>query len=1203
MDFLLSSLRSTPEYQTFIKQIQEDKRFPGLGLPRAARLALLAAIHNDLNRPIILLTDRADHALALQDELGFWLPAVPRYLFAEPNPLFYEDAAWGVATRRDRLQAITALAAYHLPFAEKPSQAPVIVASARAVMTRTLPRRDFLKASKKIAVGQEVSPEALLRAWAEIGYEAADTVFEPGQFSRRGGILDIWVPSEPYPARIDFFGDEVDSIRRFDPASQRTLAKLENVLVTPAREYLVKADNSRGDNSILDNSSIEYRMSNAPSEFLIPVFHPFPASILDYLPPRGMILVDDLSLAESMVAEVEEQAVKFRAESIAEGTLPADFPVPYLSWAEVLDSVQAHPWVEMGFGNSDQDAVISNQLRDVFGHDQRFGGRLKPFVEYLASLTAQRDSVVVISRQSKRLSELWQEHWDENLPHPGPLPGGEGSESPSKQEAGGGAEKIQFVEASLSEGFILRVKRENDTGGHPQDETLLHLITDSEIFGWERPTPRTRQRPTTETPEAAFGDLRAGDFVVHVDYGIGKFTGLVRRVLDGHEREFLAVEYEGGAQVFVPVFQADRLTRYVGSDGDSPNVTRLGTQEWSNAKNAVKEAVQKVAEELLELYAKRQTVTGYAFGADSQWQKELEDSFPYVETPDQVAAIAAIKRDMETARPMDRLLCGDVGYGKTEVALRAAFKAVQDGKQVAVLVPTTVLAQQHFETFQQRLAAFPVTVEMLSRFRSQREQTEIIRKLLLGQVDIIIGTHRLMSQDVEFKDLGLVIIDEEQRFGVTHKEHLKKLRTEVDVLTLTATPIPRTLYMALTGVRDISTLNTPPEERLPIITHVGPYSPRLVRQAVLRELERGGQIFFVHNRVQTIHAMKMHLEKLVPEARIGIGHGQMDEHALSNVMHDFTEAKIDILLSTTIIESGLDIPNANTLIVDRADTFGLAQLYQLRGRVGRGAARAHAYFFRHRKLAPTLEGQERLEVIAENTQLGAGYSIAMRDLEIRGAGELLGMRQSGQITAVGFHLYTRMLAAEVKKLRRAAASLDGKTDERMAVIGAGASSTPLSVFEQELKEPVTVDLPLAIGIPASYIHNQDLRLRLYRRIASLREEHELEPLMTEFADRFGPLPEMFANLFYQMRIKLRADAAGLASVSTEAGQIVLKYPALTENMSQRMLSDLGSRIRGGKNAYWCNFLKDDDWQERLMDTLDRLKARTVTVVDTKFLPG
>ncbi|PWH15747.1 MAG: transcription-repair coupling factor [Anaerolineae bacterium] len=1052
-------------------------------------------------------------------------------------------------------------------------------------MTRTLPRRDFLKASKRLAVGQEIQPDALLRHWAAIGYQATEIVVEPGQFSRRGGILDIWVTSEPLPARLDFFGDEIDTIRRFDPGSQRTVAKLESLLVTPAREYL------------FDHSMLDARISHIePSEFHIPLLHPFPASILDYLPARSLVLVDDLSLAEAMVSEVEEQAVKLRQESIAEGTLPADFPIPYLTWAEVLDAVQSHPWVELGFGDSHQSSI---PLRDIFGHDQRFGGRLKPFIEYLSGLVGQGDTVLVATRQKERLQELWRENR-------------EGRESTSSS--------VKFLEASLSEGFVLRVAKMGDADksackGQEQaiaasehlpaelpraNDHYLHLMTDAEIFGWERPVARSRQKQVAEAPEAAYGDLRAGDYVVHVDYGIGRFIGLVRRVLEGHEREFLAVEYEGGAQVFVPVFQADRLTRYIGADG-APTLTRLGTQEWATAKAGVKEAVQKVAEELLELYAKRQTATGYAFSPDTPWQKELEESFPYIETPDQLEALAAIKRDMEAPRPMDRLLCGDVGYGKTEVALRAAFKAVQDGKQVAVLVPTTVLAQQHYDTFRQRLAAFPVTVEMLSRFRTPREQAEILRGLLLGQVDIIIGTHRLISQDVEFKDLGLVIIDEEQRFGVTHKEHFKKLRTEVDVLTLTATPIPRTLYMALSGVRDISTLNTPPEERLPVITHVGPYSPKLVRQAILRELERGGQVFFVHNRVQTIHAMKLHLQQLVPQARIGVGHGQMDERELSKVMHEFTEGKIDILLSTTIIESGLDIPNANTLIVDRADTFGLAQLYQLRGRVGRGAARAYAYFFRHRKLMPTAEGQERLEVIAENTQLGAGYSIAMRDLEIRGAGELLGHRQSGHIAAVGFHLYTRMLAAEVRKLRQAAASLTQK-DEKMAAIGAPAFAP--SAFEMELKEPVTVDLPLPIGIPPSYIPSQDLRLRLYRRIAALREEHELEPLRAEFSDRFGELPPMFENLFYQMRVKLRADAAGLASVSVENGQIVLRYPALTENMAQRTLSDLGPGVRGGKNAYWCSFLKDSNWQERLLEVLDRLNQRVIDAVsEGKFLPG
>ena len=1174
MELLLNHLREDAEFHNLLKTLQVEKNIPGMGLVRAARLPLLAAIHRELNQPILILTDRADHALSVFDELGFWATGASRYLFSEPNPLFYEEAAWGNATRRQRLQALTVLAGYHLPFVEKPASAPIIVASARSVMTRTIPGRDFLKACKRLKVGQEIQPDVLIHQWADTGYQASEIVVEPGQFTRRGGILDIWVTSDEFPARLDFFGDEIDTIRRFDPASQRTIAKLETLLITPAREYIV--------NEAFRNSQTEGAES---SEFHIPLLHSFPASILDYLPQNGLVCIYDLSLCETIVSEVEEQAVKFRHESITEGSLPETFPVPYLTWSEVLDSIQHRKWIDLGYS---EQLSEGHPIKELFGHDQRFGGRLKPFVEYLDSLIAQGDKVIIVSRQRDRLEELWNDEF-----HLLDEVDGERSETDPE---------IMFIEASLSEGWVLG----------PASHTPIHLITDSEIFGWDRPTSRsTGQKPAAEAPESAYADLHAGDYVVHVDYGIGKFIGLVHRVLEKHEREFLAIEYEGGDQIYVPVFQADRLTRYVGTEGGTPNVTRLGTQEWSNAKANVKEAVKKIAQELLELYAQRQTIRGYAFKPDTQWQKELEGSFPYVETPDQVQAIAAIKRDMETPRPMDRLLCGDVGYGKTEVALRAAFKAVQDGKQVAILVPTTVLAQQHYETFMQRLAAFPVTVEMLSRFRTPREQTEILRRLLLGQVDIIIGTHRLISQDVEFKNLGLVVIDEEQRFGVTHKEHLKKLRTEVDVLTLTATPIPRTLYMALAGVRDISNLNTPPDERLPVITHIGPYSPRLVRQAVLRELERGGQIFFVHNRVQTIHAMKLHLQKLVPEARIGIGHGQLDEKELASVMHQFTEAKIDILLCTTIIESGLDIPNANTLIIDRADTFGLAQLYQLRGRVGRAASRAYAYFFRHRKKTPTLEGQERLEVIAENTQLGAGYSIAMRDLEIRGAGELLGMRQSGHITSVGFHLYTRLLASEVKKMRRIMIAVaEGKMDGSFVQQKEGDAGTqelinsltpilngggPFSSFEDELKEPVTVDLPLEIGIPSSFIPNQDMRLRLYRRLAALRDESELEPLMAEFTDRFGPLPDMFQNLFFQMKVKMAADAAGLLSVSTEAGQIVLKYPVLTESMSQRMLSDLGSSIRGGKNAYWCNFLKDSEWQERLMELLQRLKNRVITV--------
>jgi transcription-repair coupling factor (superfamily II helicase) len=1122
MQIILDQIRSLSQYQQLLNNLVSNQPQPGLGLPRSARLPILTALHQDLESPVLLITDRADHALSLFDELGFWVES-PRYHFAEPNPLFYEQAEWGMATRRERLQALIALSEYHLPFAQKPGTPPIFVASVRSLMTRTLPRRDFLKACKMLSVDQTVQPDVLSRQWAEIGYQRVNTVLEPGQFSKRGGIMDLWTPAENLPVRLDFFGDEIETIRTFDPASQRTVEKLETILVTPAREYIASGD-----------SDTEL------SEFHIPLLHQQSASLLEYLPKKTVVLIDDLSIVENMAAEIEEQALRFRKESIEEEILAEDFPLPYIPWSELHDGLHGKPSVELGHSTEE---ISEDSLALQFGHDERFGGRLKPFIEYAGSIVERGGQIVLVSRQSPRLHEMWLET--------------ELSESES--------DNPQFVETSLSEGFVLGE---------------LHLITDSEVFGWERPQPRTRQRKVAETPESIYADLQVDDFVVHIDHGVGRFGGLVQRELDNHVREFLAVEYNGGGQLFVPVHQADRLTRYVGAEGVVPALDRLGGQDWHEKKGRVKKAVLDVAQEMLDLYARRNVAQGYTFKPDTAWQKELEDSFPYVETEDQVRALNDIKRDMEASRPMDRLLCGDVGYGKTEVALRAAFKAVMDGKQVAILVPTTVLAQQHYETFLQRLAAFPVKVEMLSRFRKPREQTNIVHGLVIGEIDIVIGTHRLISGDVQFKELGLVIIDEEQRFGVTHKEHLKKLRTEVDVLTLTATPIPRTLYMALTGVRDISNLNTPPEERLPIVTHVGPYSPKLVRQAILREIERGGQIFFVHNRVHTIEAMKLHLNTLVPEANVDIGHGQMPEGQLAAVMHRFNAGETDILLSTTIIESGLDIPNANTLIVDRADTFGLAQLYQLRGRVGRGAARAYSYFFRHNKLTPTRDGQQRLEVIAENTQLGAGYSIAMRDLEIRGAGDLLGTRQSGFIQAVGFHLYTRLLADAVRQIRRIELERGDKKEEQDKI------DVTLSTLTQPISMPVNVELPLAVGIPAEYIADQDLRLRLYRRIADLRDESEIDALASEFRDRFGQLPTTTQSLFYQMRVKLRAEKAGLSAITWESGQIVLRYPTSGDEKSGRSLADLGPGIRGGKNAYWCSF--GEMWQSRLLDVLEMI---------------
>ncbi len=1131
LDVLFAILSGDEDYKNLVKNINNGGESASLGIPRPVRWFLLSALFSELGVPVLLVTDRTDRSLRLSDELRLWLPDARIQYFPEPTPLFYEKASWGAMVRRDRLQALTWLAAYHIPAVKNPS-AGIIVAPVRAVMTRTLPRRDFIKSSKLLQVGSQISPEILQRNWVDIGYQHADIVVGMGQFSRRGGLLDIWTPGCENPVRLDFFGDEIETIRSFDPATQRTTSNLQEIYVSPAKEILPGKAIGIG----LENHELD--------EFYLPLLHPARTSLIDYLPEKTLIVLDDQSNLRSTADEIETQSIKLRSESMWEGTLDEDFPIPYLSWSEIQDSWTGKNVLDLGYSTE----MDLSALAEKFTPGPRFGGRLKPFKEYLQELTISGKRTFLVSRQISRVRELFQESTDPSVLRSQPV----------------------YIDGTLSEGWIYN---------QDSDESV-YLLTDSEIFGWDRPEPRQRRKHNIETPETVYADLKPGDLVVHIDYGIGRFEGLVKRTIDDTEREFLMVIYEGGDQIFVPVHQADRLSRYIGPSADSPSLTRLGTAEWSRVKSRVRESVEEIAKDLLQLYATRQVVTGHAFSPDTNWQQELEEAFPYIETADQIRAIEDVKHDMELPRPMDRLLCGDVGYGKTEVALRAAFKAVMDGKQVAVLVPTTVLAQQHYETFRQRLAAFPVEVEMLSRFRNQKQQSEIIKRLNNGSVDIVIGTHRLIQSDVIFKDLGLLIIDEEQRFGVAHKEYFKKFRTEIDVLTLTATPIPRTLYMALTGVRDISTIETPPEERLPVVTHIGPYSPKIVRQAIMRELERGGQVFFVHNRVRTIHAMEKHLSKLVPEARIGVGHGQMPEKELELVMQRFTRGEIDVLLCTSIIESGLDIPNANTLIVDRGDTFGLAQLYQLRGRVGRSAHRAHAYFFRHRTRMPTPEGMERLETIAENTQLGAGYSIAMRDLEMRGAGELLGSQQHGYIASVGFHLYTQLLGQAVKDIKQ------NLRDDDLS------SALERHVTHKEIALPVNVDLPLSVGIPTDYISDQNLRLKLYRRLANIQEAREIQEVRDEFCDRFGKFPDILENLLYQLHVKLLAQEAGLASVTTEGDQIVFRFPPLMNGKETRNLPVIGLDTRVGKNAY--RFLldenkMDDGWRETVLMILERIK--------------
>jgi transcription-repair coupling factor (superfamily II helicase) len=1153
----------------------------------------------------LLLTGRVDAAMLWHQALEAWLPAdSPIHRLPEPTPLPYDRGPWSERTRQGRLSALAGLIGGQHPLIPAAEPPLLIVSSMRAFLQKTLPKRRFIAATRVLRPGQTLDLEKSLAGWQEIGYEVASVVESAGQFSRRGGIIDIFPAAAEWPVRIELFGDEVETMRFFDPTTQRSLGPADGwsspdgVIVTPAREVLpsaarefveVWADEPTPEADSLPSwrDDLEnLRQGNVfPNlEYYLPLVYHRPATLLDYLPPEALVIVDDWEELQTVANELNTHARQIAEEQSA---LPPGYQSPLYSWEEIASELAWWQPLVLGEGRPGEGTTVDAEpvyleLEDAFDPGPRYGGQVRPFLNQLKQARREGERVVVFSRQATRLAELWGEDGGTLIRALEPLTqsddAGAGMIDPvvTAIDAGTGRSgivpldalpdtppggSITFVQGSLAEGFIL-VRREDH-------HVLLHLLTDAEIFGWSRPAPRRQRKARPTAPETFFADIKAGDYVVHLDYGIGRFEGLVVRNLGGMEREYLLVTYANGDTLYVPVHHADRLGKWIGPDDADPSLNRLGERNWTQAKAAAQRAADELAEELLELYAARETIPGHAFPSDTDWQAELEAAFPYHETEDQLRVISEVKDDMERPNPMDRLICGDVGYGKTEVALRAAFKAVMDGKQVAMLVPTTILAQQHYTTFRERLAPFPVTVEMLSRFRTPTRQRQIVQKLREGQVDIVIGTHRLLSDDVSFKDLGLVIIDEEQRFGVSDKEKLKQWRTEVDVLTLTATPIPRTLHMALTGVRDISIIDTAPAERLPVETYVGEADDSRIRTAILRELDRGGQVFFVHNRVQSIHIVRKRLEKLVPEARIVVAHGQMSERQLEKIMVDFAEARVDILLSTTIIESGLDYPNANTLIVDRAEQFGLSQLYQLRGRVGRATRRAYAYFFHAPWRSLTPDAQARLETIAEHTQLGAGYYIAVRDMEIRGAGDFLGGEQSGHIATVGFDMYTRLLTKAVKR-RKA---------EMRGEIVAG-----------DLPDNVLIDLPLATYIPTDYAPDTQLRLRLYRRMATLDTLAEIDEMAAELADRFGPIPDPVHNLLYQIRIKALAQMAGVNGVVTEAGQVRIRLNELAGMDRYRLQRYLGEGVRVSKSAVW---LKKDrgthEWQIELVQVLEKLR--------------
>ena len=1184
---LLDFFDELPAYGALNGVLGQKGQVPPLGLPDSARAATLARLYQDHKGPVVLLTGRVDRAVAWLQALESWLPQTAvQSRFPEPTPLPYDRGPWSERTRRERLAVLTMLASPQHPLIPEPPMPPLVVMSARAFLQKTMPMRRFMGATKVLRPGQILDLEKHLSSWSEAGYVPVSVVEEAGQFSRRGGILDIYPLSARFPVRIELFGDEVDTIRHFDPATQRTvggeMAQVsERIVVPPAREALPgmlqmyaeawQEEAEAGGDSLPSwrNDLADIRAGSAfPTlEYYLPYIYPRPASILDYLPQDALLVVDDWPDLETAVQELEDTADQIANE---QPILPPDYPGSLLDWRQIGDEVRWWQPLVLGEGeaatNSDlagQSRPAGSELADAFEPGPRYGGQVRPLLTQLRQAQQDGETVVVLSRQASRLADLWRED-KRSRTNGSPLIGAKVDPVFPKKDVleRPSPGSLSFVQGSLAEGFVL-VRRDDN-------RILLDLLTDAEVFGWNRPVPRRSRQFRPTAPEATFADIQAGDFVVHMEYGIGRFAGLVSRQIGGMAREYLLVQYGSSDTLYVPVHHADRLGKWVGPDDRAPQLHRLGEKSWGRAKARAARAADELAGDLLDLYASRELVDGHAFAKDDAWQAELEASFPYPETQDQLRVIAEVKADMERSLPMDRLICGDVGYGKTEVALRAAFKAVLDGKQVAILVPTTILAQQHYTTFSERLRPFPVKVEMLSRFRTQAQQQRIVQELRKGEVDIIIGTHRMLSDDVSFKDLGLVIIDEEQRFGVAHKERLKQWRTEVDVLTMTATPIPRTLHLSLAGVRDISIIDTAPAERLPVQTYVGEMDDARLHRAILRELDRGGQAFVVHNRVQSIDIVRKRIQRLVPEANVVVGHGQMSERQLERIMEDFAEGQIDVLISTTIIESGLDFPNANTLIVDHAEQFGLSQLYQLRGRVGRGTRRAYAYFFHKPYHGLSADAQARLDTIAEETQLGAGYTIAMRDMEIRGAGDILGAQQSGHISDVGFDLYTRMLKSAVRK---------HKADRR-------GEQLPLEPLEDTL-----IDLPLAAYIPTDYVPDSGLRLRLYRRMATLDTMPEIEEMAEELADRFGEIPDPVNNLLYQLRVKSLALKAGVPAVVTEMGQVKIKMPDEGKMDPYHVQRFLGNDVRVSKTAAWMpREMSTHEWQVVLVRVLEKLQA-------------
>ncbi len=1012
----------------------------------------------------------------------------------------------------------------------------VIVAPVRSVLQPQVKGLADLE-PVELAPGQEVELEDVVRRLAGAAYSRVDLVEKRGEFAVRGGIVDVFPPTEEHPVRVEFFGDEIDEIRAFAVADQRTLQPVDRLWAPPCRELLLTDDVRRRAAELGEKhpqlaeltDKLAQGMAVEGMESLSPALVDEMEMLVELLPPDSHVLVLDpervRTRAHDLVATSEEFLGASWAAAASGGTAPIDLGAASLrSIGEVRGQVleQGQGWWGISpFGIESDDTLTeidphAPESRTIAAQPaEAYRGDIEAVITDIRAHLAGGKRVVTMHTghgPAQRMVEVLGEH-----DVPARL-----VDEVSTGSTSGGADSTEglvlVTQGCLAHGLVL-------------DDPGLVLITGEDIAGQKATTRDMRKMPARRKKQIDPLELKAGDFVVHEQHGVGRFVEMKQREVQGAIREYLVLEYgaskrgQPADRLYVPADALDQVTRYVG--GEQPSLDRLGGGDWAKRKGRARKAVRQIAAELIKLYAARQATKGFAFGPDTPWQTELEDAFPFHETPDQLSTVEEVKADMRRVVPMDRLVCGDVGYGKTEIAVRAAFKAVQEGKQVAVLVPTTLLVTQHHATFAERMSGFPVTLKPLSRFQTDKEAREVIEGLKDGSVDIVIGTHRLLNPDIRMKDLGLIIVDEEQRFGVEHKEQMKRLRTSVDVLSMSATPIPRTLEMAITGIREMSTIATPPEERHPVLTYVGAYEDRQVTAAVRRELLRDGQVFYIHNRVQSIEKAAAKIKQLVPEARVATAHGQMGEHQLEQVMLDFWEKRFDVLVCTTIVESGLDVSNANTMIIERSDTLGLSQLHQLRGRVGRSRERAYAYFLYPTDKPLTETAHERLATLAQHSDLGGGMAIAMKDLEIRGAGNLLGGEQSGHIADVGFDLYVRLVGEAVNEFRQ-----DGPAVEQAV--------------------EVKIEMPIDAHLPHDYIQSERLRLEIYKRMAEVRSDEDVRLLRAELVDRYGEPPDPVARLLSVASFRARCRDAGISEVTAQGKYIRFHPVELPESRVVRL---------------------------------------------------